>query len=123
MIFFTKEIWEPTFGMWTIVHTLFGVVSALVLILLTNFSLAQGLLLTGSIATIWEVIESTFDSQETFYNRISDVAVALIGFSIVYLIFNHKDLSNQAALNSLIIFGAIFLLGSFLGWLTYAKYS
>jgi len=88
MDIFDIKYWERKIvDLWSIVHFNTGVVFAFV-----PFSLGvpfwQGFAILFLIASIWEYVEILKipkEIRETTINKINDIVVALVGFSLVYL--------------------------------------
>ncbi len=100
---------------WSIPHFLFGTVMAL---LTVTFFLAFELMfaLTFSLAVIWEILEIWTGLKEAFINRMSDIFVALLSFTITFFVTNHIH-RNVAHPDSLLIIAILFFFGvNFFAW-------
>lgn len=77
---------RTTFDLWTIVHFLAGVlIGALSLLLSTHWIAA--IIVSSIVAFVWEVWEAwVLQWEETFPNRVVDIAVIIVGVGIVYWI-------------------------------------
>lgn len=83
-----KHTKVPTIDAWTLVHTLFGVVMALLL----RGSASTGIGVIIALAVIWEIIEPHLwprvmgHYNEDLRNSAMDVGVAVAGAAFVYAI-------------------------------------
>jgi len=84
----TTTTWEHGryFDLWSIIHTLTGVIlGTLATILNINFFTA--LFITAVLMILWEVLEVVFEMAEDIQNVITDVVVGLSGFFLINLLF------------------------------------
>lgn len=122
MNIFSKSLWEPIIGLWSLVHVLFGVVIALFFVLF-NGSFVIGLITAFVLASGWEILEVIFDGHENYLNRVVDVIVASVGYLVIYCIYTNQNISQEILNLSLWIFTLIFILGSVVGWIAYLRYN
>lgn len=121
MNFFSKELWEHEFvDLWSIPHTLFGVVIAFG-VAAFNKSTRDGWMFVTVGALLWELFEIVGRITEHTSNQIIDVVIALIGFGITMTIINHAPPKNIR--RSFYIVLGIFIVTSIIGWLAWSIYS
>ena len=116
-----KFWWDGKFlDLWSIPHLLFGIVT----ILLFNqigLDLVGGLFLTLLIAFLWEIFEYSKRWHEFLTNSLSDIVVAIIGYTITWLIIIYSHATEQQPLVAFVVVTIIWLGLNFTGWLISRK--
>ena len=87
--FFSKKYWERKFvDLWSVVHFKTGVTFAFIPHGL-DLPYYQGFLMLFIFASIWEyaeILKIPKEIRETTINKITDIVVALVGLTLVYLL-------------------------------------
>lgn len=100
---------------WSVPHFLFGTVLALFTITF-SLSVVYMFFVTLYLAIFWELLEMRFRLREAKGNSGIDVLLALLGFSIAFILVDriNANVGNQGSL--LIITGILFLCLNFFAW-------
>jgi hypothetical protein len=118
-----RAFWERRYiDMWTIPHTLFGVVVAFTLINFSSVGFWVGLAITTVLAIFWEAFEriTKIGNEEYVSNSIGDIIVADIGFAAGTYVFSaFTDISWTIFL----IIVPIWIIATILGWTAFRRYA
>ena len=118
-----RSLWEqPYLDLWSVPHTLVGVLIAFGA-RFAGFSFRNGILLSIFATSLWEGLEvvSGISHVETLSNQFSDIIVAQIGFGLVWHFTEGLEKKKLLAptLEVVIVYTATLLVG----WLAFASYT
>ena len=119
----TQAYWAGTYvDLWTIPHTLFGVLVAFV-VPLTASGLWVGFGLVTAGAIVWELVEriTGVGNVEPITNSLTDIAVAMAGYLVAALVLayvRHPHFRRKAFFALL----ALWLFCLAVGWTAYLHY-
>ncbi|MDD2766186.1 MAG: hypothetical protein PHH40_00295 [Candidatus Moranbacteria bacterium] len=100
---------------WSIPHFLFGTLLALATITFV-LSIEYMFLVTLFLAIVWELIEMKWRLCEAPGNGFVDVLLALVGFTVTFLLVNRVGVSPERYGSLLIFTTLLFLCLNFFAW-------
>lgn len=103
------------FDVWSVPHFFFGVMAAGFLgVFPVHFWYFFGSIIL--MAFVWECFELWVGIRETFLNRLTDGLLPLIGFFLLYHIFQNMSLSEEHHSGIFVVSIFVFLLLNYISW-------
>lgn len=119
-----RDWWERRDGidLWSIPHTLFGVMMAFTPYFL-DLSSQEVLAITIGLAILWEFFEPLIGVKESSINAFLDVFFSILGYMAASTALAAYQLSQEDLVKLCIAIASLYAVLLFLGWLAYRRRS
>jgi fructose-specific phosphotransferase system IIC component len=108
------------FDLWSVPHFLFGIITG-TLPALIEISFYSALLLTITLAILWEVFEKITSVKESFQNIVLDIILPIFSFTLTSFVLIVYPMHPNDILVVTTAVSAIYIFTNISGWLAYRR--